>query len=426
MENHDQLSCPRSAISWITLDEKRYAIVYDSVTQAIVWPMVDYAIFMTDDLENDPKTVESSILAIAAYRRFLVDISGRDAARRAADLPSLEFHESTDRLIRKFRESEFRRVKEKVASSHDESAARRTVNAKLIQIYHFLNWYRWTSEYKAFFGMQNFCLVKSALKESDVFGRGRSGRLSIGGRRSSRDEISNGARYPLLYKRTLTRTLGQDAYTATDLDKQRIDEYFAAHFTAYVALRNMLIADLADQLGWRRASINSLTCSQFSVERLEKMEARGLACVPPQQKFGYRDSYYIPPALAIKISAFISDTRAQLVNEMGWDAFAARGAVFISARDGKGLTNKTLSKIFSKAFAAIGAPKRSGLKSFRRKFTNTAIAAETSARLQLGLDTSSASVSASVSMDLGHHNPASIKSYVDQNQVRLASRKRDP
>ncbi|MEP9323261.1 hypothetical protein PPMP20_08990 [Paraburkholderia phymatum] len=184
--------------------------------------------------------------------------------------------------------------------------------------------------------------------------------------------------------------------------------------------------EIADRVGWRRESINSLACEQFSPGRLEAMDARGLACVPDRQKFGYRDAFYIPPSLAIEIASFINDVRSTFLEEMGWFDKVATGPVFISARDGNGLTDKSISKIFGRAFAAAGAPRRAGIKSFRSKFANDAIAAETLARLELGLDTSAPSVAAAVSVDLGHSHPESIRAYVEQHQSRLASRKRNP
>jgi hypothetical protein len=193
-----------------------------------------------------------------------------------------------------------------------------------------------------------------------------------------------------------------------------------------VAIRNILMMDIADQIGWRRAAINSLSCEQFSAESLKKMPSRGLPCVPAKQKNGYLDSFYVPPDLTCRIAAFINDTREQLVKEMGWYHISKTGSVFISARDGKPLTDKAISKIFGCAFASLGERKRAALHCFRTKFANDAIAAETRARVALGLDTSSESVSAAVSQDLGHRNPMSIQSYVSANQTRLASRKRDP
>ncbi|QYD68774.1 hypothetical protein KZJ38_21575 [Paraburkholderia edwinii] len=183
---------------------------------------------------------------------------------------------------------------------------------------------------------------------------------------------------------------------------------------------------IADELGWRRTSINSLRCEQFSDDRLRAMTERGLACVPGNQKFGYRDSFYMPESLVTKVCAFINDTRRNLIREMGWRIPETSGPIFLSARDGNALSDKAISKIFGMGFAASGAPKRAGIKSFRNKFTNDQIGKETIARRDLGLDTSSASIAAAVSMDLGHRSVESIKAYVDANVTKLTSRKRAP
>jgi hypothetical protein len=391
------------------IDGKAYVVAYDLRASEIVWSLVNYAIFLSQVLLYEPSTVESALLAVTAYRNFLARKSAIDKQARI-----YEFHESTDHLIIEFREEEFSRILARASSNHETYAAKRTVNIKLIHIYHFLNWYQASSGCNGFFGGSKGT-VTTSLKPEDVRMRG--------------SKLNNGSmfsRYPLLNRRVGQSSRQSRGYTATNEDRERIRQYFLENFTSYVAIRNILMMDIADKLGWRRGSVNSLSCEQFSETALEEMTGRGLPCVPAKQKNGYLDSFYVPQDLAFRIAAFINDTREELVKEMGWYRISKTGAVFISARDGQPLTNKAISRMFGHAFALIGAPKRAALHSLRTKFANDAIGAETRARVALGLDTSSESVSAAVSQDLGHRNPASIQSYVSANQTRLASRKRNP
>lgn len=391
------------------IGDKAYFVAYDLRAGEIVWSLVNYAIFLSQELASGPSTVESALFAVTAYRNFLARRSVIDGRAEA-----YEFHESTDDLIVKFREAEVHRVFERSSSNHEMYAAKRTVNAKLIHIYHFLNWYQEFSGYNGFFGGSDGT-VKTCLKPEDV--------------RTRRPRLSNGSiysRYPALNRHVGQASRQFRGHSATNKDKEQLRRYFLENFTSYVAIRNVLMMDIADKLGWRLGSVNSLSCEQFSAAALEKMTGRGLPCVPAKQKNGYLDSYYVPPDLASRIAAFINDTRQKLVEEMGWHRISKTGAVFISARDGQPLTSKAVSKVFGRAFALIGAPKRAGLHSFRKKFTDDDIGAETRARVALGLDTSSESVSAAVSQDLGHRSPTAIQSYVSSNQTRLASRKRNP
>ncbi|MCA8183853.1 hypothetical protein [Burkholderia vietnamiensis] len=406
--SHDEFESATKLVIKV-IDGKAYAVAYDLHAAEIVWSLVNYSIFLSQVLLNEPSTVESALWAVTAYRNFLARRSVIDRQARI-----YEFHESTDDLIVKFREEEFRRVFARASSNHDAHTAKRTVNAKLIHIYHFLNWYQASSGCDGFFGGADGT-VTTSLKPEDVRMRG--------------SKLSNGSmfpRYPLLNRRVGQSSRQSRGYTATNEDRERIRRYFLENFTNYVAIRNILMMDIADRIGWRLGAINSLSCEQFSAAALERMSSRGLPCVPAKQKNGYLDSFYVPPDLAFRIAAFINDTRQKLVEEMGWYRISKTGSLFVSARDGKPLTGKAISKMFGRAFALIGAPKRSALHSLRTKFANDAIGAETLARVELGLDTSSESVSAAVSQDLGHRSLASIQSYVSANQTRLASRKRNP
>ncbi|WP_459619517.1 hypothetical protein [Burkholderia sp. 3C] len=389
------------------IDGKAYVVAYDLRAGMIVWSLVNYAIFLTETLFLEPSSIDAALRSVTTYRNFLIKKFAVDRKKQVD-----EFQASTDALMEAFRDEEFEVVRSRWNSSHEDAVAKRTVNRKLVHIYNFLNWYQFSNRFANFFGGEHGA-VTTSLKSEDI--NIRKNPLNEGGSKY---------RYPLLYRRVGERARQPRGYEATQKNVDALRHYFFENFTDYVAIRNNLIMDIADRIGWRRGSINSLTCDQFSDFSLDKMTDRGLICVPAKQKNGYLDSFYIPPALVFRIVEFIRGPRQTLVEEMGWRQVSGVGPVFISARDGCPLEDKTISTIFGKAFSAIGVEKRAALHSLRTKFVNDAIAAETDARLKLGLDTSSDSISAAVSHDLGHHNIDSIKAYTSANQTRLLSRKR--
>ncbi|MCO4875603.1 hypothetical protein VOI32_00985 [Paraburkholderia caribensis] len=401
-------------VGWEYREKSAYAVAYDIVNRKIIWPLVDFSIYLSDERMLDPKSVEANILAVASYRRFLAAESRLDAARVKKGLGCFDFEESTDDLIRRFRDAENERVRKKINSNNDKYAAQRSVNEKLVYIYLFLKW--WESKSSSRFMGSSALPVTSTLRDSVPESK-------IGRRRWGGDVYS---KYPLLNRHTGRNSKQSRGYAATEKDRKTLNTFFLKNCTEYTAIRNILIMDIANELGWRRETINSLRCEQFSDERQNEMTHRGLACVPEDQKNGYRDSFYISPSLSAKIISFIRDVRHRLIQEMNWKISSEWGRVFISARDGKPLTDKAVSKIFSQAFASAGAPRRAGIKSFRNKFTNDQLRKETIARREQGLDTSTTSISAAVSMDLGHRSLESIKSYADANLTRIASRKRNP
>ena len=78
------------------------------------------------------------------------------------------------------------------------------------------------------------------------------------------------------------------------------------------------------------------------------------------------------------------------------------------------LTDRAITQIIAKAMRAAGAPRWVAIHSFRRKFSNDEIADETAHRIKNDLDTSAASIAASVSIRLGHHDPSSLYAYVSR------------
>ena len=98
--------------------------------------------------------------------------------------------------------------------------------------------------------------------------------------------------------------------------------------------------------------------------------------------------------------------------------------IFISARDGKPLNDNSLSQIFGDASRAIGLGPGHAIHMLRFKNVDDRIAGEIESRVALGLDTSTQSIAASVSMEVGHSNPESLWSYVSQSQSKIAQRKK--
>jgi hypothetical protein len=175
--------------------------------------------------------------------------------------------------------------------------------------------------------------------------------------------------------------------------------------------------EVAEETGWRRASIASLLCNQFARTNPDS-ESLSFGVTPSVQKLGYDYGYSISEQLRLKIVSFILTTRQDFLEEMNWMQRAA-AHLFISAKDGQALTPQRLSVIFGRAFRAAGAPTGAGLHSLRRRFVEKKIEEELRLRLRLGLDTSAASISASVSVSLGHKNPESLTSYVNRAQSEI-------
>ncbi|WP_081651611.1 tyrosine-type recombinase/integrase [Cupriavidus sp. WS] len=396
----------RLGLKSVTIGARRYFVAYSPEDDVLIWPLMDYAIFLSDRLLLDEKSVEKTIRSVASFINYMW---GEYRARVSRKYPTPQFliEQAYDSVLERYRNNELRLVMQKPNSSGDEILARKTVNAKLVEIYYFLAWYQHTTGCKGLIGSRE-CRVTSELKHA----------TSRRGMRTSTS--SSRVMFPKLYKRTGKNSTKRHGYAATDSDVAKLSEYIKHEFTAFAAVRNNLMLTIADEMGWRCESIVSLRCSLFTDERVERMSTEGLICVPDAQKFGYQNQFKLPPKLVLKIYHFINDARKSFLDEMGWKENRTKDQVFISAKDGRPLKPNSVSAIFGTAMKKIGAPRRAGIHSMRHKFAKKEVGEETLARAALGLDTSARSVATAVALKTGHANPDSLVDYVNETQSELA------
>jgi hypothetical protein len=325
---------------------------------------------------------------------------------------SLVLEKLTDESLELYRNEELVLVQGSKNASSSERAAKRTVNSKLRRIYVFLAWYQNCHPFLSAFIGKHDCQITSAFEHhylGQPYSRGPF-------RRNGRDL------FPLIYRRAGEASKHRIQYEATESDMSALRTFFLQENTEYVAVRNIVMMNLANSSGMRVASLNSLLCSQFGEDQLLRAGGRHIAVCPPVQKFGYECNYDVPINIALQVSAFISDHRAALLEEMGWDHSRTNDHIFISAKDGRSMTAQSVSAIFSHAFSIMGAPFGSGFHSFRRKFVNDAIDQEIIARLKLGLDTGVQSVCTAVSLRVGQTNPDSLGPYVSKRISAMTRR----
>ncbi|RON68047.1 hypothetical protein BK671_13980 [Pseudomonas fluorescens] len=195
-----------------------------------------------------------------------------------------------------------------------------------------------------------------------------------------------------------------------------------SHFNSladdYLASRNTLVLDIADTLGMRRASINSLTCTQFLVA-LENEEALvDLVIVPSSQKFSYQFSYTFSFQLVSSILQYIEGPRKALLGRLKVPASISQDRLFLSSKTGKPLTERAITGFIASAMRFSGMPKGS-IHVFRHKFINDEVEREIMRRIEIKLDTSIESVAAAVAIKVGQVNPNSLHTYISDAFSRL-------
>lgn len=191
----------------------------------------------------------------------------------------------------------------------------------------------------------------------------------------------------------------------------------------YRNLRDALIVDLATEVGLRVGSVVSLVDSDFDQAEIERTVDTTMLITPKRQKFSYENSFEVPIWLALRVCALVK-LRDELLKSKGKRVAVAAGAIFVNELRCTPLTARAVSQQISEVLRSLGAPKGTSIHAFRGLFCTEEIESEIDERVRLGLDTSTASVSAAVALKMGHRDPMSLFHYVARALSLRAARER--
>ena len=375
-------------------ERNNVAFFYVLGADRLLWEIMDYSLYLAK--RRDDKTVRNEIWRLKGFIDFLLR-------------EKLTYQNTTDALLEKFRDEEYSRVRAGKTSGTSERSIKRTVNAKLRRTYKFLYWLQ----------EQMFVVQLMGVGAFPVQSTCRGEQFSHDGRFGQKTSKTD---YPTLFDHAGNNG-GPTRYEATEIDVQKISARFHSQASSHAAQRNILMMDLATMVAWRRESVNSLTCDQFSNLDFSNSRNDDYIVVPPSQKFGYEKEFEVPFRLAFRIAEFIAIERKEFLLQRGWSEAKTQGRIFISEQTGGPLKDGTISAIFGAAFKALERPRGANFHSFRRKFANDKIDDEILNRLELGLSTSEDSITASVASSMGHSNPSSLQPYVNKRIRRMVARR---
>nr|WP_180203002.1 hypothetical protein [Pseudomonas sp. SbOxS1]NYU02585.1 hypothetical protein [Pseudomonas sp. SbOxS1] len=380
-------------IRWSGETDLKIPIPFDTENLLIVDDLMDYAIHLQRNECWSFTYVKNEMYHLVLYFNYI-------------ESERISITSATNSTLRNFRDEDLKRLKAK--SSVVEKKLKRVVNSRLTIIYCFYHWYQSRHKLCGFIGAHECAIT------SDFTLKAKKNKSSEGYHRM----------YPLNYRRIGRSSKHATEYSATEEDVSKLEDYFRKERNKYISERNSLMMAIAGTVGFRRGSINSLRCSQFSQEELGKNLDDYIIVNPDKQKFDANLNYRIPILLAYRISEFITTVRKSMLKEKGFNEAVTLDRVFLSMRTGQPLNDTSVSDIFGKAFRAIGNTQaRTSIHAFRRMFAEHRIQTNFEQRAELRLDTSDASVSASVAMDLGQRNPDSIKPYVARTQQTLVNKR---
>lgn len=314
----------------------------------------------------------------------------------------------SDRLLREFRDQNLKKVMRSKAHRGGEEQAKATVNLKLRRVY---DWILWLQEMRVVpvgtIGPQGRVTAAIEMRKTHVSG--------------SRNRFASGAKkYPLLFKVALRNAKhNAPSSVVTSETMNNLVEFFVRRYEPFLAQRNILFADIADAAGFRRGSICSLRVDQFETHDIQ--QAKGEYLVRPQrQKFGYTKTFGIDLALAIRVRDFIDNYWLPWIAEHRVHRSVHQNRLFLSAKTGRPVKERSMTQIVSGAFRELGFDKGVGPHTLRGKFASDQADEELAQRRDLGLDTSNRSIAAALAMKLGHNDPDQFYRYASSSQARQA------
>lgn len=377
-------------LNWVTYKSNyKIPIIYDGNVQL----MNEFNAFLLDiakqKIINDPRKqaykseTELKTYAIKSFAEFLSE-------------KNINWQTINDVSLEQYRNWAFSKTLSNKISKKQENAAKRTTNIKLRIIYQFYVWAQDTMFYlQDIIGLGKDMPINSILAES----------------MAGKDVKKNDKRiYPLCYSKCGEGSRSSDQYFATAEDKRKLIKFFTENSnTPYLAERNILIMELANQRGWRAGSLTSLTIDDFSDSKIDSATEKGIFVIPSIQKNGYDKSFIVSLALAIRVNKHINKARKNLTETTGDHS---DGSLFLNEDSGEGLGDQTITQIFSSAMKQVGCPKGSGIHSFRRKFAQDLTDKEIEFRKQNNLSMAIEDTQHVIANALGQVSLASQELYV--------------
>lgn len=334
-------------IFWVTRGDYEWPTFRDN-SGATIEPFTSYLDYLLLSLEQNhtPKkaansTVEAATYALLELIRFLFK-------------NNLKISRFDDAMLTDLRQTIYKSVENNIISRGSPTAAKRTTNVKLRQVYHFLQWGQANRVLPHdSIGWSANCRVRSTLPESVT--------------RGSPSDLQSKRLYPLLFRSVGEKGgLRDGQHWATDEEIAQMEEYFWRTNDYEVAVRNILFLRIEAHSAFRNESTNSLLIEQFSDAATKNRDSDVYRISPPKQKFDRDFDFSLEWPLVDRIREYIRFNRPELLKISGGDEKRTEGRLFISSRTGAPLTDRAVGEILSDAFRAIGAPKGAGGHSLRR------------------------------------------------------------
>ncbi|MET0087120.1 MAG: site-specific integrase [Sedimenticola sp.] len=387
------------AMDWIPLKPRSDREVPFYLNQYLepITPFIEFtlAIAKWKDQTNKQKSRNQAYKSFINFYAYALQSLSEYLAHKV-----LSWDEVDDIHLKNWFSWEIARVRKRNASKDDEKTAMRTVNRKLTGIYRFYAW----AQCRAGFLPPGYVGSNGRIKTTlvDAYERGLNvGPLVLSVKKKDHEDIVEGM-YPLTEEGVGT-PVGD--YAATEDDIQGlINHFYDSAKTEYLAERNVLILDIADQVGLRSNAIASLRIDQFSNVDITQHEGH-ILIQPEKQKYGYTKYFEFPAQLVERIRDYIDDERKEHMASLKLTEVRVKRALFLTNR-GKPITEKRISETMAAAFQAIGHEpgKGAAAHSPRRKRAQDVVDQELALRTRVGQPHDPETMALAVANALGQSN----------------------
>lgn len=241
-------------LRWQYTPKINIAIPYDTEKNIIITELMDYAIYLQREESLSHQYIKNEMFHLSLFYSHI---------RKH----HLQLTYADTQTLRDFRDDDFKRMQQR--STSIPKSLKSVVNNRLRRIYHFYAWLQLHLGLRFLIGLKN-AQIRSSLPNHIE---------------KSAYKVRDKNMFPLLYPRIGALSKHTTKYEPSEKNLRDLESVFLKHHDTYIAHRNLLMLEIANATGFRRASINSLLCSQFTDETIEITDEDFFVITPSEQKY---------------------------------------------------------------------------------------------------------------------------------------------
>ncbi|MGR5236225.1 hypothetical protein [Vibrio alfacsensis] len=363
--------------------------VYQTIDGSVLWAATNFIRHVV----RNKKSLSTRATYRQAVRSLFMFLSENKIRKTWEDMD--------DELLGKYADWQLERSIKNVRYRGDINASMRNVNHDyLMPIYEFYFW------------AQDQGLHSMLLGEHSVGGK----RYQITSALARRDKDSPKQKflYPKLFS-NCGENNERKGQLAEDWEIEELKDYIRSHYEGYERASLLLMVRIGKETGSRNIALSGYTRLQFCSPLAERelMSARTVFEVTPlKQKGGNTMPVKFPLSLVNGVISFINNEWQEFIDSTKFKHHDSH--LFLDVSDGKPLSAKNITEIFSRITRALGWPKGKSFYSLRHRYANEQMDVQVAINDELGFTKEENAVALQVSENMTHRSKMTlIKEYLE-------------